>query len=261
MKKYLVKKFYFILEKIIPSNIIGYLRIIKNTFGKKIQNYVSYLDTTANRNGLEIGGPSDIFKYKIPVYNNCKSLEFVNFSALTVWEGNLSVNTKYYKEKIGKQHIYEATELPFLDQQFDFVLSCNCLEHVANPIKALKEWKRVSKFNIILLVPRKENSFDHKRQTTSFDHLINDFNNNTNEDDLTHLEEILSLHDLKLDPQAGSFENFKQRSLNNFENRCLHHHVFDGDLVKKICDYLNMKIISTAETKSDWIFLIETNHS
>jgi SAM-dependent methyltransferase len=261
MTKYLVKKFYFILEKIIPSNIISYLRIIKNTFGKKIQNYEGYLGATENRNGLEIGGPSYIFKYKIPIYNNCKSLEFVNFSSLTVWEGNLSVSTKYYKEKIGKQHINEATELPFLDQQFDFVLSCNCLEHVANPIKALKEWKRVSKFNIILLVPRKENSFDHKRQTTSFDHLINDFNNNTNEDDLTHLEEILSLHDLKLDPQARSFENFKQRSSNNFENRCLHHHVFDGDLVKKICDYLNMKIISIAETKSDWVFLIETNHS
>ena len=44
------------------------------------------------------------------------------------------------------------------------------------------------------------------------------------------LEEILALHDLSKDPQAGSAEAFERRSRLNFQNRCLHHHVFDQAL-------------------------------
>jgi hypothetical protein len=57
--------------------------------------------------------------------------------------------------------------------------------------------------------------------------MFRDFEQNVGEDDLTHLQEILEKHDLKRDPLAGSWENFKQRSLDNFSNRCLHHHVFN----------------------------------
>lgn len=253
------KKFIFYLEKILPANAINFLRIIKNKFSKKIKNHSVYVNSIKNLYGVEIGGPSNIFKYKIPLYENCNLLEFVNFASYTVWEGQLSESTRFYKNKTGKQHISEATSLPFPDRHFDYVLSSNCLEHVANPIKALKEWRRVAKKNIILLVPRKDNSFDHKRSITSFDHLIQDFNNDTGEDDMTHLNEILSLHDLDLDPDAGTREQFKERSLNNFKNRCLHHHVFDGNLIKKICDFLNMNIVERTVTDSDWIFLISIN--
>jgi hypothetical protein len=41
------------------------------------------------------------------------------------------------------------------------------------------------------------------------------------------LPEILEKHDLMRDVAAGSIQNFQERSLNNFSNRCLHHHVFD----------------------------------
>lgn len=253
------KNFFIYLENTFPASIINFLRIFKNIFCKKIENRKVYVKSIKGLQGVEIGGPSNIFKYKIPLYASCASLEFVNFASYTPWEGYLSYSTQFYKNKIGKQHIAEATKLPFSDIQFDFVLSSNCLEHVANPIKALKEWKRIAKKNIILLVPRKDNSFDHKRSVTSFDHLMNDFNNDVAEDDLTHLNEILSLHDLDLDPQAGSAEEFKQRSLNNFKKRCLHHHVFDEDIIKKICHFLNMNIVESTVTKSDYIFLISIN--
>lgn len=249
------------IKKIIPNSILNTVRDYESIFIKKIDNYEKYIGSVKNFYGLEIGGPSYIFKKEIPIYNSCLNLEFINFSSNTVWEGKISEFTTYFKNKIGRQHIAEASDLSiFTNQQFDFILSSNCLEHLANPIKALKEWKRVTKKNIILVVPRKKYNFDHRRPITSFDHLIDDFKNNIGEDDLSHLEEILLLHDLKLDPPAGSLEEFKNRSLNNFENRCLHHHVFDDNLIKKICDYLDMKIIDQTFTKFDWIFLIKTQN-
>ena len=57
--------------------------------------------------------------------------------------------------------------------------------------------------------------------------MFNDFEQNINEDDLTHLPEILGKHDLTMDFAAGSKQDFHRRSLENFSNRCLHHHVFD----------------------------------
>ena len=56
--------------------------------------------------------------------------------------------------------------------------------------------------------------------------------------DLTHLQEILELHDLNMDPGAGSFEEFKERSMNNVENRCLHQHVFDQALAVQLMTYM-----------------------
>jgi len=47
------------------------------------------------------------------------------------------------------------------------------------------------------------------------------------EEDLTHVPEILELHDLSRDEGAGTREQFRQRCLANHVHRALHHHVFD----------------------------------
>ena len=93
-----------------------------------------------------------------------------------------------------------------------------------------------------VLIPHKDGTFDHNRPTTSLEHLVDDYSNDTTEEDLTHMDEILKLHDLKLDPEAGSREEFLERSKNNFLNRCFHHHVFTTMLVFKLMDYLKLKI-------------------
>ena len=39
--------------------------------------------------GLEIGGPSKIFRKAIPVYPKAEKIDFVNFSNSTMWEGKI----------------------------------------------------------------------------------------------------------------------------------------------------------------------------
>jgi hypothetical protein len=56
--------------------------------------------------------------------------------------------------------------------------------------------------------------------------MVSDYKNQIGEDDLTHVNEILELHDLSKDLPAGTPEQFRVRSLNNAAVRALHHHVF-----------------------------------
>lgn len=244
----------FIKEK--PLNVILWKAHCK-IFNKKIPNLYSWIGLIKDKAGLEIGGPSPMFCTNgyLPVYPVVKSLDGVNFSTKTIWEGEIEQGDNYiYDGKKGFQYIAEGTLLDQIGScTYDFVLSCNNLEHIANPIKSLLEWKRVIKNggHIILILPRKESNFDHRRPTTSFAHLKNDFENNTGENDLTHLKEILQLHNLKRDSLAGSFEGFTKRSKNNFKNRSLHHHVFDISLLEKMIDFIGMKVLISHSSPTD----------
>ncbi len=239
-----------------PLNVIIWKMYCKISNGK-IPDTELWISLIKNKLGLEIGGPSGIFSKHnyLPIYPNVRSLDGVNFSDKTIWEGEVRKGNNYkYGDKSGFQFIADGTHLKEIQNDvYDFVLSSNNLEHIANPIKSLLEWKRVIKpgGSIILILPRKESNFDHARQTTTFKHIRNDFENIIHEDDLTHLSEILDQHDLKRDPHAGSYEAFKKRSLNNFENRSLHHHVFDMEVLKQLVNFIDMKFIIGYSSPTD----------
>ena len=106
------------------------------------------------------------------------------------------------------------------------------------------EWNRIIKPGgvILLVLPNKNANFDHRRPYTNINHLINDYEKNITEHDMTHLEEILLLHDLSRDPQAKAFNIFKERCIHNYQNRCMHHHVFNQELLKELFQYCKMNI-------------------
>lgn len=194
-----------------------------------------------NKTGIEIGGPSRIFSLRgfFPVYLYAKQIDGVNFSTHTLWEGNLEegMTYNYYDRKTGHQFILEASDLSDVkDNCYDFLLSSHSLEHIANPIKALKEWHRVVKPDgtIVLVVPDKENTFDNKRPYTEFDHLLEDYEKDISEHDSTHFEEVLELHDFEKDAPLPEAETFKERVLDNYNHRVVHHHVFDFDLLETL---------------------------
>ena len=232
----------YLLRKIknIPAAFVRRLKI-----AHEWNNYKKFF---AGKNGLEIGGPSAIFEH---IYKKCASCDGVNFSANTVWWNNNTANSYMYNNKtLGHVYIADAVNMSCLENNsYDFVMSSNNLEHIANPLKALKEFYRVLKKDglMIILVPMKEKTFDHRREYTSFEHLISDYENNTPETDLTHLPEIIELHDYELDPPCGGRESFIKRSELNYQNRCLHHHVFSRESLEKIFAWLGMQIINIRE--------------
>ncbi len=96
---------------------------------------------------------------------------------------------------------------------------------------------------MVLVLPKKQLNFDHRREITKFSNILEDYENNTSEEDLSHLDEIMSLNDFSLDPGSGGPIHFKQTSLKNIENRALHHHIFDLELLNEIVDFLGKKVI------------------
>ena len=80
---------------------------------------------------------------------------------------------------------------------------------------------------LVLVVPARDGAFDHRRPITTMSHLVEDFQANKGEDDLTHLAEVLKLHDLSKDPGVADAGAFRERAERNPEFRSLHHHVFD----------------------------------
>ena len=206
-----------------------------------------------DKSGIEVGGPSAVFGAELPIYQMVRQLDGCNFSAQTVWEGSIEAGGKYryFGDKAGTQYVSEASDLSAIpDEHYDFLISSHCLEHCANTLKVVEEWLRVVKTGgaVLMILPEKSATFDHRRPVTTFDHLLSDYQNNVDETDLTHFEEIMTLHDLALDPGAGTFNQFKARSLDNFNNRCFHQHVFDFDLLEKIYRYFNIKIVGKALT-------------
>jgi SAM-dependent methyltransferase len=247
------------IKQVVPKFFWEKLRILK-FIGKKLPDFEIYQNAVRGKSGVEIGGPSLAFKTILPIYQVINNLDGVNFSLNTIWEGSIQSGKtfKYFKKNVGEQYVSEATNLDLINSEsYDFLLSSNCLEHVANPFQAIEEWKRVIKPNgfMLLVLPNKNSNFDHNRAVTTFQHLLEDFNNGTTEADLTHLEEILTLHDLSRDIQAGDYENFKSRSLDNLSNRGLHHHVFDMQLLYKIFDYFGLMVCHSMECKSDYYIL------
>ncbi|MEP7141841.1 MAG: methyltransferase domain-containing protein [Ferruginibacter sp.] len=245
-----------------PAGII-FWKVTCKVFGIKIPQKEKWQNLVLNKCGIEIGGPSALFKSSgfLPLYSFIQALDGVNFSTSTVWEGKLSEGLFYrYQDKTGYQFIAEGTLLPKIkDENYDFVLSCNNLEHIANPIAAVLEWKRIIKREgvIILVLPNKLANFDHKRPYTAIGHLVDDFRNNVGEDDKTHLEEIQALHDLKRDPQAGEYKNFQERCSDNFKNRCMHHHVFNQDVLRKLFEYCDMEVRLQFSSKTDHFIVAE----
>ncbi|AYE95609.1 methyltransferase [Mycobacterium paragordonae] len=248
-----------VIKEFAPKSASDLLQILKYQRWRLPfrQTYQSFVDC---KYGIEIGGPSGVFSTVLPLYEFVAGLDGVNFATDTVWEGQIQEGETYnfWGKRTGHQYISDATDLgQITSARYDFLLSSNCLEHVANPIKALTEWKRVIKpgGGFVLVLPNQVSNFDHRRPVTKFDHLLEDYTRDVGEDDLTHLEEILALHDLKMDPPAGDLEQFRRRSLQNLRNRTLHHHIFDADLIEKLLTHLGFDVRDVTTTRTDFFAL------
>lgn len=227
---------------------VAYLGLARMA-GKRCFGYATIKARLQGKSGLEFGGPSSIFLANrlVPLYNIASAIDTCNFAPQTIWSSQ--DERPRFGRSLGKQLIAEACDAsPIASGCYDFVAASHVLEHVANPLRALQEWKRLVKPSgtILVLVPHKAGMFDHRRRFTTFDHIKQDFEANVPESDLTHLQEILELHDLELDPPAGSAEQFRERCLRNLSNRAMHHHVFSPELLIEMFSFLGMRVLNIA---------------
>jgi ubiquinone/menaquinone biosynthesis C-methylase UbiE len=234
----------------IKDAVITRMSYLRRPAKRKLINWARRLE---KRKGLEIGGPSSLFSLKgyFPVYLYAGAIDGVNFSTETLWEGSLQEGNNYrWHRKTGYQYIREATDLAGIaDESYDVVLSCHSLEHVANPLKALYEWKRVLKPGgiLVLVLPDKRYTFDVNRPYTTMAHLLDDYRNNTGENDTTHFEEIVRCFAPDKNPHLSSREELAARLKLNFTERSVHHHVFSQELVKELMQHLSFTTLYQQE--------------
>lgn len=84
------------------------------------------------------------------------------------------------KNIVDAQHICNVDEKGlaiFNDDSYDFVIFNHVIEHVANPIRMVGELFRVVKIggHVVLSVPDKDFTYDKPRPLTSFEHLLEEY--------------------------------------------------------------------------------------
>lgn len=94
----------------------------------------------------------------------------------------------------------DACEIPFHDSSLGYVASSHVLEHVANPLAAIREWFRAIRpgGHMYLVVPDRRKTFDHLRPLTSVSHMIDDWNRSVTQCDGTHIEDFVFGVDWKM---------------------------------------------------------------
>src|SRR5271165_2600003 len=213
----------------------GLRSMIRDLTGLRLKQHQLFIDAVKGEVALEIGGPSGIFRDSglCPLYRHVRTLDNCVFARETIWEGTREDRSPYVFDvglPAGLNYVRDATNLDGIGSgTYGCLLASHCLEHIANPVKALKEWQRVVKPGgaIVIVLPDYRKTFDHRRKTTPVSHMLEDYERRTTEDDQTHIAEVLDLHDFSLDPIGGAYAEFHERVIDNSRYRTVHHHVFD----------------------------------
>lgn len=199
------------------------------------------------KHGLEIGGPSHVFSKAgpLPVYENAGQI--ISISRISHWIPSDRAKKHRPSQSLDSESnfYFDSHELTKMAaDRYDFLIA-HVIEHLANPIKSVLEWKRLLKPNgtMMLIAPCKHFSYDCDRPTTTIAHLIEDFQRNIGEDYLTHLDEVISKHNIKKDKTVTDLAQHIERTKQNPNNRIMHHHVFDLKLLRAMGEYCDLLVL------------------
>jgi SAM-dependent methyltransferase len=188
------------------------------------------------------------------------TVDNTQFSEHTVWTGAVAGQFRYHQRKSsGQQFICDGTSLtPIKSGNYDCFLASHCLEHIANPLRALAEWRRILTTGGLglILLPHKEVTFDWRRPVTPLAHMVADLQRGVEEDDSTHFEEIMSLHDLSKTPEYRDLDAFRARCFANHTQRAMHQHVFITQSAIELVDCAGFQALQVDAIRPDHIALL-----
>lgn len=195
------------------------------------------------RTALEIGGPSQLLHQYYPYLKNIDYLN--NVSGMSSF-AHTKISDDIYDCDATSDQIYTLLQ----NKIFDLLILSHTLEHIANPVKALKMWlKLLTKQGIIInIVPDKNYCWDRDREYTTFDHILQDYNSNIQENDMTHVHESSCM----LETRPSYYEDVGTFN----EKRIIHHHVFSKEVLKQIHEYAGYKTLFCENKKDDPLQLI-----
>lgn len=132
--------------------------------------------------------------------------------------------------------VASADALPMLaDGSQDFIIANHLLEHLPDPIGALKEWHRVIRPGgiLFLALPDKRQTFDIDRPRTTLEHLIADHLDGGAGSRLSHFEEYSRLvHHKIADDLTRDVEDLLKRDYS------IHFHVWIPDDIAELLDHV-----------------------
>jgi len=187
--------------------------------------------------GLEIGGPSELMR-GLGIYTDPAHLD--NMHLFTA-PGPYIVRDK---TSSGNTFFGDAENMGFIKpESYDFVFSSHMLEHTVNPLQILKQMASVIKpgGHCVVVLPFKDLTFDHRRPTTDFQHLLQHYKNKSTEQDsiMDHVTpELLQQYDFTRDIPAGNPTQFFERCKLNPQNRLFHIHVFNFELLAQCFEFI-----------------------
>lgn len=123
----------------------------------------------------------------------------------------------------------------FDDEEFDFVIFNNVVSHLANPIRAIGEIFRVVKPRglVVISAHDKSVSFDKKRPSPSFEHLLNEYQAELDTVAEDHYEQFL----MDADPKVFECgEEVLAKALQTARLRREHAHTWDSTAFREFLD-------------------------
>jgi len=136
-------------------------------------------------------------------------------------------------EKMPVDVVAEGDDLPFKDEEFDFVISSHVIEHFFDPIKAIKEWLRVIKPGgyIFTICPKQDADSLETRPRTKLSELID-----------RHIG-VLKKEEVNMktehDHSVITGEPFNERG---------HWTVWSCEDMLELCKYMKLKVVDWQET-------------
>jgi len=148
---------------------------------------------------------------------------------------------------------------------FDFFIANDVIEHLANPVRFLKNVHDVMKPGALLFlsVPDRDYTFDHNRELTSNEHLWSEFERNVTTVDAAHLRDFIQHTETTGVPRNP----WRRRQLYRYHRqRSIHVHVWNqasfDDFLTRTCERLRLSFeilerVESRETGFSMVYVLE----